>query len=1066
MIRIVRITKDGVTISWDRNERATSYRIYWSDRKLEHPPVMAEIPSSAPLIWTLSKSTHVPHYLAVGALLEDGTEIKETLVTPVHYIRHEKLEKLNRGLVAVPVKEGIFLSWRLFLSETVGYTNGRGSENGAGGMTGVDFAVYRDGKRLGVVTDSTNYLDLEGTASSMYAVAPVLNGKEGSPCDPVKPWENGYYDLPIRKPAGGVTPAGEVYEYSANDMSVADVDGDGDYEFLVKWDPSNSHDVSIKGYTGNCYIDCYKLDGRLLWRLDMGCNIRAGAHYTQFMCYDFNGDGKAEMAVKTAPGTKMTLYKEDGKTACAAGENGQMGEESFYITMPQEDVQNGYSHHDSYVCSAEDYRRHLTDVFCGWLDHPEVKAGRWPATLEQCFGMENTYDYPLSQEDAEKLVDYFLDVYAPSRSPKNKLREFEGFIYDGPEYLTVFGGDGREMETIPFPFGRVDDGLMWGDYAMARIEPCNRVDRFLSGVAYLDGVNPSLIICRGYYTRTTIAAYRFYDGKLRQEWSVDSGFVPMDNPFCDNPHLKEGSDPEFGCLAGQGNHSLSTADVDGDGCMEIIYGGACIDHDGRLLYSSYDRLPDGTLLKMGHGDAMHVADINPDRPGLEIFNVFEGAQFAPYGYALRDAGTGKALFGQYATEDLGRCMVGKVLPDVRGLQCWVNDVGLYDCNGKLLGTKTPGTNMSIRFSGDLTTQITDGVDYLKEKPVGVVNDFTRGAMLVPEGTLTNNGTKGNPCLVADIFGDFREELLLRTEDSSAIRIYTSSGVTDHKLFTLMHDSQYRCGAAWQNNCYNQPGYPKFYYASDMDFAQVLPEMQRKPVIYLAGDSTMQSYGEESRPQTGWGEEFLSCFDEENAILTYHRQDCPFTQEMCYENRHVIVDNCAMGGRSSKTFREEGRLDDIRKHIKSGDYLVIQFGHNDASASKPERYVPVEEFENSLMEYVDTAKKAGATAVLVSSITLRPCSETMGNGEALSASEPDEVVKIARLLPEYGKVMRRLAEREGLLYVDMGNLTRTLCEKADSRETASWYREDNVHLVQKGAEIYAKVFADAVKGSIL
>ena len=108
--------------------------------------------------------------------------------------------------------------------------------------------------------------------------------------------------------------------------------------------------------------------------------------------------------------------------------------------------------------------------------------------------------------------------------------------------------------------------------------------------------------------------------------------------------------------------------------------------------------------------------------------------------------------------------------------------------------------------------------------------------------------------------------------------------------------------------------------------------------------------------------------------------------MCYENRHVIVDNCAMGGRSSKTFREEGRLDDIRKHIKSGDYLVIQFGHNDASASKPERYVPVEEFENSLMEYVDTAKKAGATAVLVSSITLRPCSETMGNGEALSASE--------------------------------------------------------------------------------
>lgn len=1083
MITIKQITKHGVTVSWTRNEEAVKYRVYWSDRETaqENYRLMAEILPSAPLIWTLSKSTHVPHRIVVESVMEDGTEDREQLVTPVHFVRQEQLERLNRGLVAVPVEQGIFLSWRLFLTETVGYDREQKR------MTGTDFAVYRDGEILAIVKESTNYLDRTGNTESEYAVAPVQSGpeemagkqKEGDlyaaatpcfaatpcsaakPCPAVKPWAGGYLDIPIQKPEGGVTPAGERYEYSANDMSVADVDGDGDYEFIVKWDPSNSHDVSIKGYTGNCYIDCYKLDGRLLWRLDMGKNIRAGAHYTQFMCYDFNGDGKAEMAVKTAPGTKMTVF-------CGTERR------EAYITMPDADVEKGYSHEDSYVCGAEDYRSHLVSVFQGWHSHPEVLAGRWPKTVEACFrdGISRTgaeacevpsYQYPLGEEDAGALADYFLDVYAPLRSPRNKLREFEGFIYDGPEYLTVFGGDGEELETVPFPFERVDDGLMWGDYAMKRIEPCNRVDRFLSGVAYLDGVRPYLIVCRGYYTRTAVAAYEFFHNRLELVWSADSGFVPMSNPFCDDPHMGEGTDPVFGRLAGQGNHSLSAADVDGDGCMEIIYGAACIDHDGSLLYSSSDKRPDGVRAKMGHGDAMHVADIDPARPGLEIFNVFEGAEMVPYGYALRDAETGNAIFGKYATEDLGRCMVGHVLPDVRGLQCWVNGEGLYDCRGTLLDGNTPGSNMSIRFGADCSTQITDGADYLKEQAVGVVNDFTRGPLLIPEGTLTNNGTKGNPCLVADIFGDFREEILLRTEDSSAIRIYTSTEVTDHKLLTLMHDTQYRCGIAWQNNCYNQPAYPEFYYGPDMDFARVRPEMERKPVIYLAGDSTMQSYGAESRPQTGWGEALLEYLEQSpdngpadgsagNAVAAYHRPDCPFEQEMRYESRHLIVDNCAMAGRSSKTFREEGRLDDIRNHLKPGDYLVVQFGHNDASASKPERYVAPEEFEQSLKAYCQAAETAGAVPILVSSIALRPCPE----------NETGEVGEIGKLLPAYGEVMRCMAEKKGLMYVDMGAMTRKLCAQAGERETENWYREDNVHLVAAGARMYAKAFAEKLR----
>ncbi|MCD8335773.1 MAG: rhamnogalacturonan lyase [Lachnospiraceae bacterium] len=815
---------DCVEIAWEPLEGADDYVVYWADMDTETVRYrrMAETGSCC---YVLPKATHVPHYLKVAA--RRGKEefcVSDPLKTPVKKVFHRQLEKLGRGLIAVKKTDGVFLSWRMLLEEVHGYNEK--------GLTGTDYRICRNGEFLADVTESTNYLDREGTLEDVYTVAPLIslkeqetenlteNGgadgswisyREGQPCEPVSVLAQDYLEIPLKKPAPGVTPAGEAYEYSANDMSVGDVDGDGEYEYIVKWDPSNSHDVSIKGYTGKCFLDCYKLDGRLLWRLDMGVNIRAGAHYTQFMVYDFNGDGKAEMAVKTAPGTKMTRYAPDGRLL-----------EERYVTMPQEDILAGVTHQSNFVCSAADYRSHLAQTFAGWREHPEVKNGNWPDTLEECFGIEKKYEYPLNREDALKLADYYIMEYAPAKDPKNRLDQFEGFIYEGPEYLTMFGGDGRELQTIPFKMDRVDDGLLWGDYAMKRVEPCNRVDRFLSGVAYLDGERPYLIICRGYYTRTTIVAYDFFENRFREVFGVDSGFVPMENPFDDkNIHSCCGSDPVYGALAGQGNHSLSAADVDGDGCMEIIYGAAVIDQDGSLLYSSYDTRPDGVYTRLGHGDAMHVAKIDPDRPGLQIFNVFEGGAAVPYGYALRDAGDGEVIFGKYATVDLGRCMIGKIDKETRGLQVWVNDV--YDCQGNPLVLPVPGTNQNIRWAADLTTQVLDSPQYIGTVQRGVVNDLLHGVMLEPEGTMTNNGTKGNPCLVADLFGDFREELLLRTEDSSAIRIYTSTDLTEYRLFTPLQDTQYRCGIAWQNNCYNQPVYPSYYYASDMDFKYVLPE---------------------------------------------------------------------------------------------------------------------------------------------------------------------------------------------------------------------------------------------------
>ncbi|PAE40802.1 rhamnogalacturonan lyase [Bacillus sp. 7884-1] len=733
-----------------------------------------------------------------------------------------QLEYLDRGLIAAPTSEGVFLSWRLLANEAKGY-----SETG---LTGVNFNVYRDGKLIASVEDSTNFVDQDGDSDSSYYVRSVLDGIELDQSSSITPWQQSYVDLQLKKPADGVTPAGESYTYSANDMSVGDVDGDGEYEYFVKWDPSNSKDVSQVGYTGNTYIDCYKFDGTLLYRIDLGVNIRSGAHYTQFLVYNFDGDGKSEIMFKTAPGTKIVKFDNKGNVTSEK-----------FITMPQKDIDAGYSNEDDYRMSREDYYNHVVDMFLGWHEHEEVVNGNWPSTLEEAFGIDKQYNYPLSKEDAESLTDYFMDTFAPSRSGRNNLRAFEGFILEGPEYLTVFNGEtGEDMDTIDYKPSRHDDGLMWGDYAMSRIEPGNRVDRFLANVAYLDGEKPYAVFARGYYTRANLVTYSWDGKELKENWTVDSGWTPMSNPFNDGPHGRDGTDPEFGILTTQGAHSLSAADVDGDGKQEIVYGSATIDDDGSLLYSSMDIMPPesaspGTTARLGHGDAMHVTDIDPSRPGMEIFMVHEGAAWAPYGYSLRDAKTGEIIYGGYTGKDTGRGMIGDIDPTHPGLETWA--VGLWSADGNKISNSSPGTNMNIKWAGDMTTQIVNG----SGDGTTTIDDWKKGRVLTAEGTRTNNGTKGNPSLVADIFGDWREELLVRTEDSSAIRIYSSTQVTNHKLYTLMHDAQYRAEVARQSTTYNQPSYTSFYFGSDTNWANVpLPNLST-PGLLSVLEETMAEY---------------------------------------------------------------------------------------------------------------------------------------------------------------------------------------------------------------------------------
>jgi len=231
-------------------------------------------------------------------------------------------------------------------------------------------------------------------------------------------------------------------------------------------------------------------------------------------------------------------------------------------------------------------------------------------------------------------------------------------------------------------------------------------------------------------------------------------------------------------------------------------------------------------------------------------------------------------------------------------------------------------------------------------------------------------------------------------------------------------------------------------------------LNRKPIIWMAGDSTMQSYSEEKRPQWGWGEKVLELLEPDGRISVQvsHREGCPFEQQKRYEGSRFVVDNCAMAGRSSKTFREEGRLKDIEEHIGQGDYLLIQFGHNDAGAEKPERYVPLEKFKESLEYYVKVALDNGAMPIFLSSIVLCPGQE----------SETGAAGEISRLLPEYGSVMEEYAKELGIPYIDVNGLTREYIKDMTEEQALEMYLPDHVHLVEKGALAYAELAVTELK----
>ncbi|MGQ4435902.1 rhamnogalacturonan lyase [Streptomyces sp. SAS_260] len=604
----------------------------------------------------------------VAALIAAGLTTLTT-GTPAEAATARQVEALDRGVVSVHTDSGNLVSWRWLGTDP----------------DTVSFNVYRAGTKVNSapITGSTNYFHAGAPAQADYTVRAVVGGVEQADSVHALQLRTGYLDVPISPPAGGTTPDGVAYTYEANDASVGDLDGDGRLDFVLKWQPTNAKDNSQSGYTGDTVLDGITLDGTRLWRIDLGRNIRSGAHYTQFQVYDYDGDGKAEVAVKTADGTI------DGAGTVIGN-------------------------------SAADYRNS------------------------------------------------------------------SGYVLSGPEYLTMFNGrTGKAMSTVDYVPAR-GTVSSWGDsYG-------NRVDRFLAGTAYLDGSRPSLIMARGYYTRTVIAAWDWRNGAFTRRWTFDTN---------SSTNTGKGYDA-------QGNHQLAVADVDGDGKDEIVYGSMAVDDNGSGLWTT----------RNGHGDAMHVGDLDPSRPGLEEFKVDEDAS-KPSSW-MADAKTGAVIWSTPANGDNGRGVSGDIWAGSAGAESWsASESGVRNPKGTVVSTRKPSsTNFLSWWDGDPVRELLDATHIDK---YGTTAD-TR--LLTASGVHSNNSTKATPALSGDILGDWREEAVWPTTANTALRIYSTPYETPTRITTLLHDTQYRTALAWENTAYNQPPHPSFYIGDGMATAP-------RPTVY-------------------------------------------------------------------------------------------------------------------------------------------------------------------------------------------------------------------------------------------
>ncbi len=590
-----------------------------------------------------------------------------------------QLEKLGRGLVAIYQGKGlVVVSWRKLMEDTKKVTFDLYRKSYLPGVTKLK-EVHLNEKPL---KTSTFFVDksVDSTIKQEYILVESKSRKKVvsymlTPERAAVP----YIAIKLPPIDWDTTRA-----YMPNEASVGDLDGDGEYEIVLKRQIGN-FDCSQPGISGGTnHLEAYKLDGKRLWQVDIGINVREGADYFSFMVNDFDGDGKSEVICKTSEGTSFGNGKKIG-------------------------------------------------------------------------------DFNL-----DGIVDYVI------RDPS--LRTY-GKILSGPEFISVIeGSTGKELERVDYiPRGNM---IEWGD------DDGNRMDRQLSAVAYLDGKRPSYLVARGSNGKFVIQAWNYRDGKMTKIWTFDT----------------HANNQKYIAWSNQGSHNIRIGDVDHDGKDEIIYGACAIDDDGSGLYTT----------GWGHGDAVQLADIDPDKPGLEVWQCHEYAP-SPNGSSLRNAATGKLIWGFPSSAEVDRALCADIDPDTRGLELWSSGTnGLYSCKGKLLSKITPPLSMTVWWDGDLSRELLDKIYIYKWNGNGT-NVLFNGK---GKGITWSNGTKATPCLSADILGDWREEVIWSSQDGSEIRIYTTDKPTEHAFTTFMQDPVYRIGVATENAGYNQPPQPGYYFGTD------------------------------------------------------------------------------------------------------------------------------------------------------------------------------------------------------------------------------------------------------------
>lgn len=604
-------------------------------------------------------------------------------------------DKLDRGLVAVKVSGGVFCSWRVMGEE----------------YYDVKYNLYRDGTKIAENLDVSNYVDVGGSSSSKYTVAPVVRGVEQTQCGEAKPLANNW--LEVKMNHGSLTST-----YIPNDACCADVDGDGELEVLIKFDNGSwaAAGYPKEGYNGEYFLmECYKLSGKRLWYINLGPNMADFQNNEQnIAAFDWDKDGKAECVIRAADGTKIHM---------ADGTEQVIGDAS-----------------KNYMAAGD---------------------GQW-------------------------------------------------FVHDGAEYLVYFNGEtGKPYQVMDYPLKRLETGetnleKAWGDgYG-------HRSSKHFFGAPCLDGRNASIFLARGIYTRHKMIAYDVnpatHELIVRWTWNCN-----------------DGSSPYYA----QGYHNYSIADVDWDGRDEIVFGSMVIDDNGKGLSTS----------GLGHGDAHHVGDFDPYSWGQQFFACNEDRPSNNY----RDATTSKIRYRLTGSDDDGRGMAGNFCNDYPGAMAFSAHDNAISCvtNDHINGLTKSGVtdNFRIYWDGDLCEE---NFNYVNGKnTAGGIYKYGKGLIATLSGSMTNNDTKGTPCYQGDVFGDWREEVIMRTSANN-IRIYTTTDATPWRNYSLWHDHQYRNAMVWQMCGYNQPPHVSYFLGELEGITQAPPALTMTGRTEIANNGTITS----------------------------------------------------------------------------------------------------------------------------------------------------------------------------------------------------------------------------------